>query len=152
MKIYIDMDGVIADFHSWMKSYIPDIDESMWKGSGGPWKVMEENYKEVYLNFKPLHLLSHMDHLYNHLDDVKFLTALPHSWWDTPKGEIAKLNKTAWLTKHINNFNENDVIFSCGANDKIKYVEPNAVLYDDREDTIEKWNAAGGIGILVKGV
>ena len=152
MKVYIDMDGVIADFHSWMKSYIPDINESMWKESNRPWKIMEENYKEVYLNLEPLHFLDYANYLYSNLDDVKFLTAIPHSWWDTSKGEIAKLNKTEWLNKYINNFNEEDVIFSKGAGDKLRYVERGAVLYDDRTDTVEKWNAAGGIGILVKGV
>ena len=148
--IYIDMDGVIADFEGWMKTHIPDINESMWKTSR-PWKVMEDNYKDVYLDLKPLHLLEHMSHLYNSLDNVKFLTAIPHAWWDTPKGSYAKLNKTEWLQKHINNFNINDVIFTAGAMQKIQYVEPGAVLYDDREDTIEAWNKAGGTGILVRG-
>ena len=146
------MDGVIADFASWMKKHIPDIDENMWKGTNRPWKVMEENYKEVYLNLEPLHLLSYANHMYNNLENVKFLTAIPHSWWDTNEGEIARRNKTTWLEKHIDNFCYDDVIFTPGAKDKIKYVQPNAVLYDDREDTIQAWNAAGGIGIHVKGI
>jgi|TARA_B110000908_G_scaffold57571_1_gene70185 hypothetical protein len=152
MIIYIDMDGVIADFSSWMKSHIPDIDEDMWRGTDKPWNVMKENYKEVYLNLKPLHLLSHANYMYNNLEHVKFLTAIPHSWWDTHEGEIAKLNKTTWLNQHINNFKDEDVIFTAGAKDKVKYANESSVLYDDREDTIQAWNAAGGIGIHVKGI
>ena len=152
MKIYIDMDGVIADFHGWMKFHIPNIDENMWRNTNIPWQVMNDNYQVCYLNLEPLHLLEHMNYLYNSLDDVKFLTAIPTDWWDNHKGEIAKLNKTLWLEKYINNFNDDDVIFSRGAHDKIQYAEPGAVLYDDREDTISAWNHAGGIGIHVKGL
>jgi|TARA_B110000908_G_C10231739_1_gene440983 hypothetical protein len=151
MMIYIDMDGVIANFSGWMKQHIPDLDESMWKGTGRPWKVMKENYKDVYLNLEPLHLLSYANHMYNNLERVKFLTAIPHSWWDTQEGEQAMINKRLWLERYIDNFSYEDVIFTAGAKDKIKYVEENAVLYDDRQDTIDAWNEAGGTGIHVKG-
>ena len=33
------------------------------------------------------------------------------------------------------------------SNNKQVYAEPNAILIDDREDIIERWNKAGGIGI-----
>lgn len=151
MKIYIDLDGVIADFHGWIKQHIPDINEDMWRNTDIPWKFLNENYKIVYRDLKPLHLLPQMNYLYNHLDNVKFLTALPNEFWDNEKGNIAKQNKTYWLKKHITNFNSNDVIFTPTAKAKIKYAEHNAVLYDDRQDTIQAWNNAGGIGILVKG-
>ena len=108
-------------------------------------------FKDVYLNLEPLHLLSYANHMYNNLERVKFLTAIPHSWWDTQEGEQAMINKRLWLERYIDNFSYEDVIFTAGAKDKIKYVEENAVLYDDRQDTIDAWNEAGGTGIHVKG-
>lgn len=151
MKIYIDMDGVIADFQGWIKQHIPDINEDMWRNSDIPWKFMSDNYTECYLTLNHLHFLQYADYLYNNLNDVKFLTALPKEWWDNTKGEIAMLNKTTWLENHINNFNADDVIFTPGASAKLKYAGFGTVLYDDREDTIHAWNKTGGIGVLVKG-
>ena len=29
MTVYIDMDGVVADFASWMKTFIPNIEENI---------------------------------------------------------------------------------------------------------------------------
>ena len=152
MKIYIDMDGVIADFHGWMKSHVPDITEDMWRNTNIPWDVMNDNYRECYLDLEPLHLLGHANYLYNSLPNVKFLTAIPTDWWMDYKGDIAMLNKTMWLERYINNFEDEDVLFTPGAGGKIKYAEQGAVLYDDREDTIRSWNEAGGIGIHVKGM
>ena len=112
---------------------------------------MSENYTKCYLNLDKLPFLEYADYLYNNLDDVKFLTALPKDWWDDSKGQIAMMNKTAWLENHINNFNQDDVIFTPSARAKLKYAGAGTVLYDDREDTIKSWNETGGIGILVKG-
>jgi hypothetical protein len=145
------MDGVIADFDGWMKKHVPDINEYLWKNTSVPWDVMDKHYNTLYRDLDTLHLTPWMSSIYNNFNSVKFLTAIPEKWYGNHKGEIAKLNKTYWLEKHIENFSINDVIFTPSANNKIQYAEPRAVLYDDREDTILKWNKAGGIGVHVKG-
>ena len=152
MTVYIDMDGVIADFESWIKTILPDITEDDWRYSKGPWEVMDDNSDIVYRDLAPLHLLSHMNYLYNNLDNVVFLSAIPYQWCGTDKWDKAISNKLHWLNNNIENFKSTDAIFTKGASDKLNYLIPGDVLYDDREDTITKWNAAGGIGINVKGL
>ena len=151
MMIYVDMDGVITDFKGWVENYLPDMKESDWHTSA-PYKVMDEHIHECYANQDTLHLIRHMNFLYNNLYNVKFLTAIPWSWYDDEeKRYIATNNKISWLAKHIDNFNAEDVIISRGAKGKINYCNPGDVLYDDRKDTIKAWGEAGGIGIHVEG-
>lgn len=149
--IYVDMDGVIADFEGWIKTFIPDITEEDWKNTRKPWVVLEENYMTAYRDLQPLDLISHFNNLYNNVENVVFLTALPSGWYETEKWEIGCHNKRAWLADHIDNFRFNDVIFTKTAREKIDYVKPRHVLYDDREDTLKHWRDNGGIGIHVKG-
>ena len=41
-------------------------------------------------------------------------------------------------------------IYFAAAKNKAKFAGPNKILIDDRQDTIDAWNANGGIGILYK--
>lgn len=154
MITYIDMDGVIADFRTWMQQYIPDIQEEHWKKvthGSDPWKVMDDNVDEIYRDFGTLDLLPMMNQMYNHLPNTKFLSAIPRRWHGTPSWDIAKENKLTWLEKHIDNFVREDAIFAKGSGDKVNYLKPGDVLYDDLEGNIKKWNREGGIGIHVEG-
>ena len=44
------------------------------------------------------------------------------------------------------------VKFGYKASGKAKFAGPNKILIDDREDTIGRWNAAGGTGIHYKNI
>lgn len=151
MMIYIDMDGVIADFEGWITSVLPEVTEDDWRYNDSPWKVLDENIETVYRDLKPLHLLPYINYMYNSLDNVKFLSAVPKKWAGSDFWDKAVANKRTWLLKHIDNFQVRDAIFTKGAGDKINYMKPGDVLYDDRQDTIDTWNEAGGLGIHVKG-
>ena len=41
-------------------------------------------------------------------------------------------------------------IYFAAAKNKAKFSHPNYILIDDRQDTIDSWNAKGGIGIHYK--
>lgn len=149
---YVDMDGVIADFKSWISQF-GTYTEADWKNStlgNNPWEIMDKNFATCYLDLAPLDLLPKFNELYN-LGNVKFLTALPSMWYNTNKWQIAKDNKTKWLLTHISNFRMNDIIVTNGARDKIQYCIPGDTLYDDRLDTINLWNSTGGNGIHIVG-
>lgn len=152
MTIFIDMDGVITDFRGWITTYLPDLTEDDWRYTAEPWDVMTENIDVCYLEQEPLHLLEHFNYLYNNLPNVKFLSAIPKSWFDDEeKKYISTTNKLKWLALHIDNFKEEDAIFTRGAAGKVQYCNPGDVLYDDRKDTCETWCHRGGIGICVEG-
>jgi hypothetical protein len=148
--IYVDMDGVIVDFKGWISQF-GTFTEDDWRNPKkailSPWKIMEENIEECYIDAQPLDLLSKFNSMYNLETNIKFLTALPSQWYETPKWKIASKNKITWLQRYITNFDIADVIFTKGATNKITYCKPGDTLYDDRIDTIIKWNSANGIGI-----
>ena len=62
----------------------------------------------------------------------------------SPK-ESSKKGKREWIDREINS--EQHVIFE-KAKKKHLHSGKNKILIDDREDTIDSWNKAGGIGIL----
>jgi hypothetical protein len=41
-------------------------------------------------------------------------------------------------------------VYFAAAKNKAKFAGPNKILIDDRQDTIDSWNANGGIGIHYK--
>ena len=157
MITYIDMDGVIADFATWMKQYIPDIEEKHWRDEkhrgtkNDPWAIMDANVDEIYKDFGTLDLLPFFQEMYGQMSDVKFLTAIPKRWYGTDDWETAKWNKLTWLENHFEAFNYDDAIFAKGSGDKWNYAKPGDILFDDLEGNIKKWRRAGGIGIHVKG-
>ena len=56
----------------------------------------------------------------------------------------SKEGKKTWITRLDNMKN----IYFRAASFKSDFSGKNRILIDDRADTIEKWNAKGGIGIL----
>lgn len=147
--IYIDVDGVIADFNFWISQY-GEFTEDDWAKTNKPWKIMEEHIDVLYSNLNPLDLLVHFNNLYQY-GNCKFLSAAPYQWYETELWNKAVENKLSWMRKHIENFKDEDLIVTRGANKKLDFCKTNYVLYDDRKDTVEKWINAGGIGIYVKG-
>lgn len=60
-----------------------------------------------------------------------------------PPSTAAKIGKKQWADTNLGGVN---IIFR-QARDKHQLVEPNAILIDDKESTIDTWNQKGGIGI-----
>lgn len=152
--VYVDMDGVIADFKGWISQYGTFTEDDWYYPENAvlsPWKVMEDNINTCYIDFQPLDLLQQFSKMYNENTNLKFLSALPAQWFGTNKWNIAKHNKLAWLLKNIDNFCKDDLIVTKGAKSKVLHCNIGDTLYDDRQDTIDKWNTAGGHGIYIVG-
>ena len=62
-----------------------------------------------------------------------------------PSGRNGKQQKETWCAQHLGK----DVpVIVCPSKDKQMYAKPGYILIDDRNDNVERWKAAGGIGIL----
>jgi len=143
--IYVDMDGVLADFFGdWAKlmgkdhwTKIDDISPALQK---------IRDTEDFWLN---LPLTDNAKNLLALIKDVKgeyniLSSPLP----DDPNSEP---HKREWIKKNLNFFLPNEVIIT---HDKAKYATtedgtPN-ILIDDYGQNIQKWESAGGVGFKHK--
>ena len=56
---------------------------------------------------------------------------------------VSRLGKRKWRDSNLPGVK----IKMASAKNKANYSKRNAILIDDRQDTIDAWNAGGGIGI-----
>lgn len=140
--IYCDMDGVLCDF-----------DKRFEQVSGGisPRQYEEQNGKEAFWD------------LIDNQTGIKFWVGIPwmpngKQLWDYIKkynptllsapsrNNESRLGKRLWVKNNI----PGTKLVLASAQNKPNYSGTNRILIDDRPDTIQKWNAEGGIGILFK--
>ena len=139
-KIYCDMDGVLVDFD---KQFTESI--SPWKpkqfidknGLDEFWKEIDERGVGFWVGMKWMEdgkeLFEHITSNY----EVELLSSPSRS-------ETSRLGKRLWVRNHKLGVKLN-LEYS---KNKQKFAAPNHVLIDDRKDIIERWEEAGGIGIL----
>ena len=149
-KVYLDMDGVIADFDrrfediSGMK---PHEFESKF-GKKAFWNLIDEDNKiSFWVGIKPMEGAS------------KLVNAVKKYNYELLTSPSAKkqtyLGKILWVRNHSDILGGKPRINFKRAKEKHK-VKPELsqtdILIDDREDTIGRWNAAGGTGIVYKSI
>lgn len=136
--IYCDLDGVLSDFN---KAFIDNI--------GMHPKKFEDKYgiNEFWKE------ISKIDHFWLNMQPMKnagilwkYIKKYNPILLTTPADgvEQCKPDKLKWVKKYLG---YNKVIFE---KNKEKYASPSAILIDDREDNIQDFNNANGIGILFK--
>lgn len=149
--VYLDMDGVITNFSGGVMERFginatPDnINQWDWFDNFGlnrqSMNALLSNNREFWANLgwtpEGKVLFAVLYQMYG--EDLWLLTT---PWADN---ETCKGGKLDWVNKNIP-YMANKVIFSF---DKSKFATPWSILVDDREETVEKFKAAGGIGILV---
>lgn len=147
--IYLDMDGVLADFEGWAANQVgPDWQEEIQQDTWGKFK----DYPNIY---SLLPVMDGAKELYEKtvefvggdVNRVQILTALPNraagAFPDAVKDKIWWAH--TYISPHIR------VHFGPFAKHKCLHVKhAHDVLIDDMERNIKQWNAAGGIGILHK--
>lgn len=140
--IYVDMDGVIADFTKrYMEKFGEHPEGPRRRKDFGPnfVKFIEDG------EFGTLDKMPDTDLLISYLNslstpkEILSSTARPEN-----HGMIAP-QKQMWLNKHNIAYPAN---FVPGKQHKAKYATPNSILIDDTPVVIDAWNKAGGIGIL----
>lgn len=137
--IYIDMDGVIADFDAAIvatfgEEYSDRIADDFWK------KTCVE--AEVFRRMLPIPEGVQMVERIRAKRPICFMTStggMPHHI------DIAK-QKLDWL--HANGFGEHPVAFAMNTKGKGAYAYKGAVLIDDRAKVCDAWAARGGHALL----
>ena len=147
-KIYVDMDGVIADFNTAFKKLNVDNltpDEFIKTYSKNKfWNLLDKHADEFWINIPPMsdaNVL--MDFIYNNFIDIHILTA-------STRHPSSKIGKRMWIRRHFPFIREDNIIVVEEKKLKQKYATPNSILVDDNTQNISDWNNAGGIGILHK--
>lgn len=141
--IYLDMDGVLADFDAFL---LAEMGRTFPHSNGPSDRKMWEFLSKVdrlYYNLPPTpYCMELVDAARSICDDVQILTAIPRRA-SLPSAETDKIE---WAAKHIGE----DLKVNIGpfSRDKRKWAKPGHVLLDDRTDNIEGWREDGGIGIL----
>ena len=146
--IYIDMDGVVADFDSYVSALLgrpigwgatQDLTDVEWERLAS----VDRLYFQMPLMPDATKLIAYIKSLSTRFH-VQFLTAVPR------RSTIpsAKDDKQAWVDKYFPGMRMDIGPYS---HHKQKWCKPGDILIDDRPSNIEQWTAVGGIAIYHTG-
>ena len=147
-KIYLDMDGVVADFEQRFKdlSGMGPRDFEAKYGKNAFWDFIDEGDNKIkfWVGIPPMEGASQLVN-YVSKHDYVMLTAPSIK-------KQSRLGKALWIRNHTGDiFPSKPTVIFKAAREKHK-VKPSLtekdILIDDKASTIDNWNAAGGTGIL----
>jgi len=142
--IYLDMDGVIADFE---KRYIELFGVAPQEAEKSK---KFDHYFEMFIannGFADLPLMPGAMEGIDFLRKCSAPTQMLTSSSDEKRHDAVSKQKLVWLQKHGITFNP---IVVPGKALKQQYAAPDKILIDDMEINIQQWRDKGGIGILHK--
>ena len=142
--IYVDMDGVIADFSKRYKEKFKVTPEETRnnKEFGGFFKKFIDD-KE----FQTLDMMDDTFILLGFLDKLPIEKQILSSTARPDSHDAIAPQKQKWLDTRRINYKAN---FVPGKSLKYKFATPHSIIIDDTKSVIDDWNKAGGIGILHK--
>lgn len=142
--IYLDLDGVIADFTKRYKE-LYDMDPKEAENKKQFYHLFDE-----FINTNQFATLDKMPGADMGLEFLRKCSAPTQILSSTAREEtydaISK-QKMIWLQTHGITFNP---IFVPGKQHKYKWATPNSIIIDDTKSVIDDWKAAGGIAIWHK--
>lgn len=145
--LYLDMDGVVADFDEYAKKVL-NTDKTHHSWPPESWKKIASNprlYRDLNKTPEADKLVEFCKNLCDKNNwNLLFLTAVPKED-DMPWAYYDKIN---WVKQYFSNI---PVHFGPHSNQKWRHCNKGDILIDDRPSNIEEWNKAQGIGILHKG-
>jgi len=155
--IFSDMDGVLADFDKGYKDLTGmTTHHADAQGKKEFWKIFRDSLKEKGMSEKEYWAgLDWMPDGKKYWDYIKqykpYVLTAPSVNFDAPEDQRyspeynqSMQGKTEW-GQRLPNMRK---MYFASAKNKAKFARPNTILIDDRKDTIDAWNAAGGIGIF----
>lgn len=129
MKIYVDMDGVLADYNKGVVELItPSFKKSM---------------SHFYGDLKMVDGAREMVDILMAYGDVEILTAIPAIGLGVKHAENDKKN---WIKDRFGSL----PVHCVRRKDKKTYATADSILIDNEKRNIKEWTNAGGIGILFK--
>lgn len=142
--IYLDMDGVIADFY---KRYF-----ELYKLAPRDAEKKKE-FNKYFDEFIATGQFATLDLMPDTMKGIEFLRKAPvpteilSSTANEERYDTISKQKMVWLQTHGITFKPN---FVPGKRHKWKFAAPDKIIIDDTESVIDDWKKAGGIGILHK--
>lgn len=143
--IYLDMDGVIADFD---KKYIE------LHGITPREAEKHKKFDHLFTEFIQKKGFQTLNLMPGAIDGLTFLrkhltvpTQILSSTANEARYDEISKQKKIWLETHGITFTPN---FVPGKRHKYKFAAPDHIIIDDTESVIDQWKEAGGIGILHK--
>lgn len=144
--IYLDLDGVLADFDASVKKQTGKYpreqkDDEMWKA-----------VQAVPHFYRHLNKMEGADKFFDRIKsiadgydyDLKILTAIPRKSTMPSAGD----DKMSWVKEHFGNI---EVVLGPYSRDKWKHAHASDILIDDRKSNIDEWiNKGNAYGILYK--
>jgi len=155
--IFSDMDGVLVDFDKGYKDLTGlSTKQANSQGKNEFWKLFRDSLIEKDIPERSywanLDWMPDGKQLWDYIKGYNpYVLTAPSVNFDIPFEDRYKIDnnesmqgKTEWV-QQLPNLRK---LYFASAKNKVKFARPNAILIDDREDTIDAWNAAGGIGIF----
>ena len=141
-KIYLDMDGVIADFDKRYKE-LYKIEPK----DADTYKTFDKFFTMFIADrqFAKLDLMPDAMELINYLRSLSIPTEILSSTSSEKRDAEIREQKIDWLNKHNIEFPVNLVP---GKRFKRDFSNENSLLIDDTSQNIDQWRVEGGIGIL----
>ena len=148
MRIFIDLDDVVADF----TGYANNVTGSNFEPDGGrfPPSIWNEIIKNqhVYLDLNKKESADSLVTFCTNMGlqlgfDVYFLTALPRE----NDVKFAVEDKRKWAEHYFPGI---PVLFGPRSQDKWQHCEQGDILIDDRESNCKEWEAAGGRAFMYR--
>lgn len=139
-NLYVDMDGVLADFHKKAEKLIGNPLNKETKKEF--WKKLKSLSKEEFMDFwENLDWMPNGKKLWTSV--AKYDPIILSSPGFSLASDIEKA-KMKWIDKNLHP-KPNKIIFEV---DKTKYANPNSILIDDLSKNIDPWKSKGGVGFL----
>ena len=144
--IYLDMDGVIADFETRYKELFNIL----------PSQARNNKEFDTYFdkfiadgNFATLDMMPDAMELITVLRNAAPPTQILSSTASQKRYDAISKQKKEWLAKHDIDFQAN---FVPGKQHKKKYARKDTLIIDDTESIITDWRSAGGVAIFHKNI
>lgn len=143
MKIYLDMDDVVADWMGYARDYLR---EPQWQpGTMLPdttWRRLKDAqrmYRDLELKSGAVELVEYCREMFDaeRITGLYFLSAIPHNN-DVP---FAPYDKVLWAQRYFPGI---PVFLGPYSEDKWQRCQPGDILIDDRRSNCEQWERAGG--------
>jgi len=145
-KVYVDMDGVVADFDQRfldLSGMMPREFEAKY-GKNAFWDFIDEGDNKLKF-WVGIPQMSDAQQL------IDFVSKYDYEMLTAPSLKKQSLmGKGLWMINQTKKglFPSKPKVNYKSAKNKKDFAAPNNILIDDKPSTIDSWNAAGGIGIL----